>query len=69
MVRGIDMNKPLFFVTPNAPKGRACIWKDKAQRTRNAQIKALIPLARNGNVEAMQALRLVLWTNVVAGAV
>ena len=52
MVRGIDMSKPLFFVTPNTPIGRACIWTDKANRIRKAQIEALTPLAEKGNIMA-----------------
>ena len=63
------MNKPLFFVTPNTPIGRACIWTDKANRIRKAQIEALTPLAEKGNIMAQQALVFVTMTDIVAAAV
>ena len=63
------MSKPLFFVTPNTPVGRACIWTDRANPKRKAQIKALTPLAEKGNIMAQQALVFVTMTDIVAGAV
>ena len=56
------MNQPLFYV-------QVCtdpIWLDKDMRERKSQIKLLAKMARKGNVNAQQALRLVCWTHATA---
>ena len=56
------MNQPLFYVQVSTDP----IWLDKDMRARKSQIESLAKIARKGNVNAQQALRLVCWTHATA---